>query len=171
MTKNPEKQADAPQGPPREDPCALCGQRLGDPGEIVAAEGQDLQVRWMHKDCVPTAPLRARLKSQGGFPPEYVGRPGQKPPRRFTALSWAVALWPGFVVRFDREVPEEMWSAEGLGDELEGTIACPCGHEPRVKQNHTAICPGENCGRAFMLIGDTIRVARFEPEELAQAQL
>lgn len=109
-------------------------------------------------------PLSARLNAAGAWPPEYIGRPGQRPLRRFTALSAVQAIWPGYVQQFSGIVPEEFWTTE---EEL-AVVACPCGAEPKVAQNHTTICPGD-CGRVFLLLGETIRVAKFEPEELAAA--
>lgn len=113
----------------------------------------------------PPLPLRARFLNEAAYPPRYAGRPGQRPLRRFTALSWALAIWPGFVLQFAKIVPEEFWSLAAWGDgERLATIACPCGAEPTVAQNGTAICPGD-CGRVFAMVGDEVRVAKFETEE------
>lgn len=116
----------------------------------------------------PSGPLSTRLNASGAWPPGYIGRPGQRPPRRFSAITFVQALWPGYVQQFDGEVPEEFWTQEEeteLGERV-AVVACPCGSEPRVEQNRTAICPGE-CGRAFMLVGEKIKVAKFEPGDLA----
>jgi len=106
----------------------------------------------------------------GLSPLGYIGRPGQKPPRRFTALTAIQALWPGFVKLFTGTVPEEFWTQEDETTEGERltVVACPCGAEPKVAQNHTAICPGE-CGRVFLLLGEEIKVATFDPEDLAES--
>lgn len=82
--------------------------------------------------------------------------------RRFTTLS-ALEAFPMLLAQFTGEVPEEMWSAKDWDGELANLIAvvaCPCGQEPEVGQLGSTIC---ECGRAFFLAGDRIRVA-FSPE-------
>lgn len=115
----------------------------------------------------PRPPLRRRLAEEGSYPAEYMHRPGQRPPRRFSALSWSLALYPDFLKQFEGEVPAEYWSVAALdtrtGRTALATVACPCGEEPMVPQLGTAECPGEGCGRFFLLSGERIRVARFEP--------
>lgn len=118
-------------------------------------------------------PLRRTFNARGAWPPEYAQRPGQRPPRRFSALTAIQAIWPGYVQLFTGRVPEEFWAIEeGDAGSIERTVvvSCQCGAEPKVAQNQTAICPGEECGRVFMLLGDEIRVARFDPAELAAAE-
>jgi hypothetical protein len=165
--KTGKKTAPPPGPPPREDPCAICGQPLGDPRKLVASKSDDLQVRWAHRKCAERGPLRARLKARGSFPPEYQGRPGQRLPRRFSALSWASVL-PGYLQQFDGEVPGDYWTIDALDASSRlpavATVSCPCGEEPQVSQNGTALCGGENCGRTFMLVGERIRVARYKPD-------
>lgn len=113
----------------------------------------------------PPAPLSTRLNALGAWPPGYEGRPGQRPPRRFSALTAVQAIWPGFIQQFKGTVPEEFWTWEdGVA-----VIACPCGAEPKIAQNGTAICDGK-CGRAFMLVGETIKVATYSPEDLFTAE-
>lgn len=112
----------------------------------------------------PAPSLRARFVNEAAYPPRYVGRPGQGPLRRFTALSWTLALWPGFVLQFDKVVPEEFWTYAIRDDgENLASVACPCGAEPEVAQGCSAFCPGE-CGRVFLMVGEEIRVAKFEAE-------
>lgn len=104
-----------------------------------------------------------------GWPPRY-GPPheNQGPLRRFSALTWARTLFPGFAQQFDGEVPSEFWTEDLSEDGTSvAVIACPCGATPGVLQNATAICEGEGCGRVFMRIADRIQVARYEPEDLA----
>jgi len=116
----------------------------------------------------------ARLRLLADWPPEYMSMPGKRPPRRFNALTWLQALWPSFPQQFTEVVPDEFWSwAEWDGvtqEDRVAVVACVCGAEPEVEQNRTAICEGR-CGRVFMLIGDVIRVAEFEPGELSPSSL
>jgi hypothetical protein len=116
-------------------------------------------------------PLSTRLNAAGLWPPGYEGRPGQRPLRRYSALTTIQAIWPGYIKLFTGQVPEEFWTqAEETSEgERVAVVACPCGEEPKVAQNRTAICPGEDCGRVFLLLGEEIRVARFDPAELAAA--
>lgn len=103
-------------------------------------------------------PLSARLVASGARRTRYVDRPGQGPLRRFSALSFALAV-PGFMGGFDKEVPDSMWAAkvfDGEKADLIAVVACPCGEEPEVAQLGTSIC---NCGRAFILTGDRVLVA------------
>jgi hypothetical protein len=102
----------------------------------------------------------------GLYPPRYVGRAGQGPLRRFTAVSGALAV-PGFLGPFTKSVPEEMWAAKdwnGEAADLIAVVACPCGQEPEVGQLASTIC---DCGRAFILAGDRVLVAseRAAPKE------
>jgi hypothetical protein len=115
--------------------------------------------------------LSVRLNAAGLWPPGYEGRPGQRPMRRFSALSALQAIWPGYARLFTGVVPEEFWTQEEETSEGErvAVVACPCGAEPKVAQNRTAICPGE-CGRVFLLLGETIKVATLDPAELSAAQ-
>lgn len=89
--------------------------------------------------------------------------------RRFSALSGVLGLWPGYLQQFDKVVPEEFWTQAGLNDNEQAIaiIACPCGAEPEVAQNGTTICSGDGCGRVFLMLGDTVRVASYDPDELA----
>lgn len=118
--------------------------------------------------------LRSRLRALEAWPPEFEREPGRRPPRRFSALTWFQALWPGIVNEFDKTVPDEFWTWEewdGVHDEERvALVACMCGEETRVEQNGTAICAGSECGRVFLLVGETIRVAKYEPAELAAAE-
>lgn len=115
------------------------------------------------------AALSSRLRAAGVYPADYVGRPGQRPPRRFSALSGVLGIWPGFVKQFSKVVPDEFWTQVGLNDEEElvAIVACPCGAEPQVIQNRTTICDGDGCGRVFLMLGETIRVASYDPADLA----
>lgn len=117
--------------------------------------------------------LRSRLRALEAWPPEYEREPGRRPPRRFSALTWFQALWPGIAHEFEKAVPDEFWTWEEWDGEHEeervALVACMCGEETRVEQNGTAICGGEDCGRVFLLVGETIRVAKYEPEALAAA--
>lgn len=99
------------------------------------------------------------------WPPRYVLQPGQGPPRRFSAITWMKAL-PGFAQAFIGEVPGDFWveDVEDAGEDQTrvGVISCMCGATPKVPENGIRACDGEGCGRVFMLLGDHIRVARFD---------
>lgn len=102
--------------------------------------------------------------------PEFIDRPGQRIPRKFSALTWA-QMMGGAALRevFTKEVPDDFWSWDAAEDSTRvGIIACPCGESPEVPVHGTAICPNPECGRVFMLLGERMRVARFEPAELEQ---
>lgn len=103
------------------------------------------------------------------WPPRYVNRPGQGPPRRFSAVTWFKSL-VGFGQLFTGEVPGDFWIEDVEKDETRvGIISCPCGATSRVPENGIRTCDGEDCGRVFMLLGDRIRVAKFDPTELQGA--
>lgn len=110
--------------------------------------------------------LSDRMVAAGGrYPPRFVDRPGQGPLRRFTAVSMALAV-PGILAAFEKTVPDSMWAAKewnGEQADLIAVVACPCGGEPEVAQLASSIC---KCGRAFILAGDRVMVAKFDPEEL-----
>lgn len=79
--------------------------------------------------------------------------------RRFTAMTWLRAL-PGLAERFSREVPGEYWVPDVDGEERIGVISCTCGATPKARENRLTPCEGENCGRVFLLLGESMRVAR-----------
>lgn len=109
--------------------------------------------------------LRRRLRALEAWPPEYEARPGQRPLRRFSAITWTQAMWPDFIKLFTGTVPADFWTIE----EEMAVVACPCGAEPQVEQNQLAICDGEECGRVFLRLGEEIKVAKFDPAELAES--
>lgn len=121
------------------------------------------------------------VTSNRGWPPRYADRPGQGPLRKFSALTWIRGIG-GFAQLFSGEVPGEFWSedvsdavdvsyvSEEVGDQRRiGIVSCMCGETPSVPDNGIAICPGEGCGRVFLLLGDTIRVAKLDAEALQEA--
>ena len=82
--------------------------------------------------------------------------------RRFSAITWMKAL-SGFAQAFTGEVPGDFWSEDVGEDQTRvGVISCMCGATPKVPENGVRACDGEDCGRVFMLLGDHIRVARFD---------
>lgn len=91
------------------------------------------------------------------YPPRYALYPGQGPPRRFTALSWLRGL-PGLAERFSGVVPGEYWSEDVDGEERVGVISCVCGETARARENRLTPC---RCERVFILLGDSIRVAKL----------
>jgi hypothetical protein len=91
------------------------------------------------------------------WPPRYIGRPGQGPPRRFNALTW-LKLVPGLIRAFEGEVPAEMWTEDFEDGQRFGVVSCPCGAEAKAREDHLSAC--ERCERVFLLIGDRIKVAR-----------
>lgn len=109
------------------------------------------------------------------YPPRYALYPGQGPLRRFSFFSLAQAV-PGAAALFAKQVPAEYWHEEarmerdGHDPSTSGrvaTISCVCGARPRATENKLSFCKG-SCGRVFVLLGDTVHVARFEPQALAE---
>lgn len=106
-------------------------------------------------------------KALRDWPPRYAGRPGQGPLRKFSAMTWLRAV-PGFEAQLKSEVPPEFLAAEEQEDGTRVvTIACPCGAEPVVSDNGTRICEGEDCGRVFLMLGERVWVARYDPADLS----
>lgn len=95
------------------------------------------------------------------YPPLYDGpeNPGQRAPRRFTAMSWLSHPVIGKVfAEFNREVPSEFWNEDVEAARSIAVVACPCGSEPHVKLHSTEFC--ESCDRVFWYLGDKLLVAR-----------
>lgn len=107
------------------------------------------------------------LRATEDWPPRYVHRPGQGPARKFSAVTWLRSL-SGMAQQFKGEVPADYWNedVDESGARV-AVIACPCGAEPVARENATSICPGDDCGRVFVLLGDRIRVAQYDPAELS----
>lgn len=93
-----------------------------------------------------------------GWPPRYVGLPGQGPPRKFSAMSWLRGLG-GFAEQFAKEVPGEFWAEDvANGEGRLAIISCQCGKEPKIPENRIIFC---ECDRAFLFLGDRVRVAKL----------
>lgn len=78
-----------------------------------------------------------------------------------------------FANELKAEVPAEFWQADELEDGTRvGVIACPCGEQPIVADNGTALCDGEEdgkpCGRIFLMLGDRVWVARYDSKDLTE---
>ena len=104
------------------------------------------------------------LGSVSGWPPRYVGRSGQGPLRRFSAMTLLRAL--PFAKELKTEVPAEFLAFEEREDATRvATIACPCGAEPVVADNGIRVCEGEDCGRVFLMLGERVWSARYDPAD------
>lgn len=83
--------------------------------------------------------------------------------RQMNVLTFARAL-PPLAELFSRKIPPSAWSV----DRDAATIACPCGMDPDpvAEKGAPVICPGDDCGRAYVYDGENVRVGypdRFQP--------
>lgn len=79
-------------------------------------------------------------------------------PRVLNLLDYNHATQGMLLGVFDREVPAEFWSLDGVT----AVVSCPCGETPLVPVAVPRSCEGEDCGRAFLFTGRVVRVA-FSP--------
>lgn len=85
------------------------------------------------------------------------GRPGARayPHRPGSCAGW-IALVPGLACQFTRTVPESY-----LRD---GGLRCVCGAAVTIAEMDLEAC---ECGRAFLHLGDVVRVAQGEAQQAA----
>lgn len=115
-----------------------------------------------------------RVRTREPWPPRYSGgshREGQIIPHRFSIFSWLKAV-PAVVEPFllskgATEVPDEFWSLDELDDGSSvAVISCPCGESPIVEHGRFHPCPGDDCPRIFLNLGNAVRVVKLTDEQL-----
>lgn len=82
-----------------------------------------------------------------------------KEPRRMTS-AFLLSTVPHYLAPFQREVPGQFWWVEGE----QVVVACPCKVDPSpsIPFGHARECPGEDCGRWYLVTPNVVLCANAE---------
>jgi hypothetical protein len=114
-----------------------------------------------------------RVRAREPWPPRYSGgghHEGEIIPHRFSIFSWLKAV-PGVVAPFlsgqgGKEVPGEFWTVDEREGQPVAVIACPCGAEPVIGWGRIDFCGGEDCGRVFFYMGESVRAVTLSEDQV-----